>query len=90
MPSGPGETITAKGLLHQFSRAQQIRIAKYKQLKEGFKAVLRSQNEAEYKCAATSIDALDVAGHMPSNTLLVFAGQQWQRSQSLSKFAQRA
>lgn len=67
--------MATKELLHKFSSAQQIRTAKYKQLEEGFEAVLRSQNETEYKYAANSNATRHVAGHMPFLTLLLLAGQ---------------
>ena len=60
MPRDVSETITAKDLLHQFSSAQQIRILKYKQLENGFEALLRSRNEADYKYAAKLTDTQHV------------------------------
>ena len=81
--------MSAKEVLCQFSTAQQIRTARYRQLEEGFEAVLHSQNEAEYKYAAKLIDTWNAAGHTPFLTLLLLAGQSWQRSQLLFKSAQR-
>lgn len=67
--------MAAKELVQQFSSAQQLRTAKYKQLEAGFEAVLRSRNEAEYKYAAILNATWHVAGHMPFHTLLLLAGQ---------------
>lgn len=49
MSPGRSETTTAQELLHQFSSAQRIRALKYKQLEQGFEAVLHTQNETAYK-----------------------------------------
>ena len=67
--------MNAKELLHQFSSAQQIRTGRYKQLEEGFEAVLLSREEAEYKCAAALLDTLIVAGQIAFLTLFRLAGQ---------------
>ncbi len=44
-----GEERARKEYLDQFSRAQQIRTQRYKQLEKGFDAILQTDDESQYK-----------------------------------------
>lgn len=76
-----GEAQARKEYLDQFSRAQQIRTQRYKQLEKGFDAVLQTHDESQYKyvkCISAALLFTTVC--MPTSS--VFAQNHYGRSDS--------